>query len=467
VLAVAWVCAPACVMDEVGHDGSCPTRELPSDFDGEDIELLRGYTRVGGDLVVPGDTEDLSALRCLEEVDGSLVIVSVDGLGSLAGLEGLRSVGSLRLSHMDSLENTDGLAGLREIRDGMELWGLPRLRTITAPANLEQFEGSIVVHELPALEEWDAPIGPTELVGYFEMVEVAPGASIGAFSEIERASDIYVAAYPSDVPGDGVRFDALEFAGKLALHGVPTGVLGSLREVGELRITEYLGADLEGLAGLQRADMLLISESPNLQSLAGLEQLRSLHGLDVLGNDGLVSLAGLEGLREFTESRQVVPDDMAPGGGGFVLAGCPLLSDTTALAGIETDTLGGFTLESLPSLTSVPSIPALRRLGGLAVIDTAVEDLDALSGVTTLERLFGGADSGNFSVELTENPALHDISGLTASLTSTAPWGDLRVNDNPMLPTCAVEALATALDGAGRMDGAYDVSGTDDAAVCE
>jgi hypothetical protein len=457
-------------MDEVGHDGSCPTRELPSDFDGEDIELLRGYTHVGGDLIVPGDTEDLSALGCLEIVDGSLEIHG-DEPRSLAGLEALRIVGNLRISGMDALETTDGLSGLREIRGSMELWGLPSLRTISAPAHLDRLDGAIIVHELPALEHWDAPIGPTEIGEFFEMIEVAPDASIAAFSEVERAADVHVGDWPSDSPG-GVRFDALQFAEEISLSGAPTGVvdgLGSLRDVGTLRISDYLGDDLAGLAALERADLLVIGASPNLESLAGLEQLRSLHSLELLGNDALVSLAGLEGLRAIPESPQVVvPEQTASLGGGIRLAGCPMLTDTTALAGIETDALGGLSLESLPSLTAVPSMPALRRLGALSLVATGIEDLDALAAVTTLQRRYVGDESGgNFYVELADNPALHDISGLTASLMSTAPWGDLRVHDNPMLPTCAVEALATALDGAGRMDGTHDVAGNDDTAVCE
>ena len=463
---------PACALDRLDQDGSCPTKELPNSFDGEDLELLRGYTRIGGDLPIPSDTEDLSPLGCLEVVDGAL---SIGGnVRSLDGLEGLREVGALRFGD-SQLTELRGLPRLRTIHGDLELWGLSKLRVIEAPADLESVHGVTAI-DLLALERWDAPIGPTEIPGSVWLADIAPTAVIDAFAEVESIGEgIAVGAdyMPSPPAGARVHLPALRTTSGISLFEVEPEVvasLTSLTDVEGLTIQRYVGEDLTGLSALQHAVRLNITGAPALRSLHGLEGLRSVTSIRIVDAPLLTSLDGLA-LQAMPDYVSEEDDGVYSSSPGLVLEDCPALVDVSALATVTTDHLDGLGLFDLPALVAVPSWPALRRLGRVDISNTGITDLDGFAGVETLKFSLptnGGFEIyENFELTLTDNPALSDISGLTASATSAGSWTDLTVTSNPMLPTCRVEELRTALGEIGRTDGTFDVSDNDDATSCE
>ncbi|HWB78274.1 MAG TPA: hypothetical protein VG755_25085 [Nannocystaceae bacterium] len=466
---------PACTLDSLDSAGSCPTKELPNAFDGNELELLRGYTRIGGDLPIPYDALDLSPLACLEVVDGELTVENGSSLTSFDGLEGLRKVGSLYLSDLPQLASTRGLSGVREIEGGVEMWNLPKLREIEAPTELDVLGGSITAIGLSGLEHWDAPIGPTEITGSIQLADIAPTAVIDAFAEVERVTEwISVGAdyMPSPPAGARVHLPALREVGAITLFEVQPEVVASLSalvEIDHLHIARYGGSDLTGLSGVQGMVSLQISQAPSLRSLAGLDGLRSLTGLTLIDAPMLTSLDGLalQTLPDYLDDE----DDVYSSPPGIYIAQCPALADVSALASITSDHLDGLGLSDLPALTEVPSWPALRRLGRVELSNTGITDLDGFAGVETLK--FSLLTDGvfeiyeNFELTLTDNPVLADISGLTASATSAGSWTDIVVARNPMLPSCSVEALRTALGAIGRTDGTYDVSDNDDTTVCE
>lgn len=461
----------ACDADALDHDGRCPTRELPTSFDGEDLGLLRGYTRVGGNLPVPAGTTDLTALRCLEVVDGSLSISSPD-IETLEGLENLREVGGLDLNDLPRLQSTAALAALREIRGGLSLRDLPSLRTIDAPADLTRLD-LVHVDDLTGLERWEPELGVTEL-DTIELFHLPAGAQVSAFAGVVRAQRLHVeGADPADPAHSAVvRLDALASADVLILApAAPESVasLGSLAEVGGLSLRCVASGDLAGLSALHTVGGLEINDSPGVVSLAGLSQLASLTSLRLRDNP---NLRDLEGLRAWRTMPNAVPEaedlDFDP---AILLEANPLLADVSGIEGIEAAPEAAIRLTDLPALTVVPSWPTLARIGDLTLERTGVRDLDALAGVTELNAIYVSdegeeLDTQSFAITIVGNPDLADLSGLD-SVTTAGEWGEILIQDNPQLSSCTVDGLLEALALAGRTYGDLEVDGNGDGTPCE
>lgn len=461
-----------CALDLQDHPGQCVTKELPTGFDGEDLALLRGYTRVGGDLVVPSDAEDLSALGCLEQVDGSLEIDGVVALDSLAGLENLRSAGELRLHGLPELESTAAVAGLRELTgEGLSLRELPKLREIEAPAGLERFEGRVDVLAWPTLERWEPSLGVAE-ISTIDLYGLPPTAEVTAFADLERCAALTILSEPVGDAAAGARvsLDALVSAEVLDLEGIAPDTLASLQQltaVDFLELVGFGGEDLTGLSSLQAIGSLQVRSSPSLRSLHGLEALASVGELALFDNAALVDITALGQVRAMPPWRDLGGTLSMPRIG---IGGSPQLADLSPLAGITEDTLGAIELLDLPAVTALPTLAGLRTLGVLGLVRTGVVDVDALADVDALRLYyFDTTDTkspgSSFSITLVENPALTDISGL-ASVVDVGDRGDLEIVDNAQLATCAVEAMVTTLDAAGRDDGTVEIAGNDDAAGC-
>lgn len=461
------LCTPlgGCTTDAVDHDGRCAPKVLAGTFTGLDLELLQGYTRVGGDLQIPEGTTTLAALGCLEHVDGGLTIAGLPALADLTGLENLQHVGGLGLSDLPALDDTSALSGLRDIDGGMSLWGLPALRELAAPANLTTLTDVELVR-LSALERWEAPIGVDELDRVM-IAEVEPSASITALAGVTHIGQLNLdlGPQPNPLPGSPhLHLDGLRTADALALHGVPVDViasLGALESVGGMTLSSPSATDLAGLASLRTATSLRITGSPALTSLHGLEALEEASSIELTSLAALADLDGLAGLRRVvgqTPAHDGVAGDLP----SIQLERCPALHDVSGLDGLESDYLFELSLRELPSLTTLPSWPALRRIGYLDLDRTGVTDLDALLGVTRMDASYFAAgdpaphDSDNFSITLTNNPALADLEGL-AGVVEVGAWGDLYIHDNAALPSCSVDALVEQLGAAGRTDGTYEV----------
>jgi hypothetical protein len=438
-----------CALDLQDHPGQCVTKELPTGFDGEDLELLRGYTRVGGDLVVPRDAEDLSALGCLEQVDGTLEISGVVALDSLAGLENLRSAGQLRLDELPQLESTAAVAGLRELTG----------------------EGLVDVLAWPTLERWESSLGVAE-ISTIDLYGLPPTAEVTAFVELERCAALTILseAVGDSAAGARVSLDGLVSAEILDLEGIAPDTLASLQQLtaGDfLEVVGFGGEDLTGLSSLQAIGSLQVRSSPSLRSLHGLEALASVGELELVDNVALVDITALGQVRAMPPWRDLGGTLSMP---RIHIGGSPQLADLSPLAGITEDTLGTIALTDLPAVTALPTLAGLRTLGALGLVRTGVVDLDALADVDALRLYyFDTTDTkspgSSFSITLVENPALTDLSGL-ASVVDVGDRGDLEVVDNAQLATCAVEAMVTTLDAAGRDDGTVDIAGNDDAAGC-
>jgi hypothetical protein len=473
LLLIACTAAPGCAIDDIEHGGGCPERVFPSDYDGSDLEVLRGYTRVAGDLVVPEETEDLSALRCLQRVDRVLSISDAPKLVSLDGLEDLERVGTLSLADLPALTSTSGLSGLRTIDEGLGFQGLASLARVEGLSDLEELGGGVSLVGLHALETWDEPLEIPSLSS-LHLLGIADGASIRAFSEVTEIREGVVLTTPMDATvGLRLHLDALTSAPTLDFDAVAAetiGSLGALSEVGQLELTRYYGENLDGLDSLRRIGRLHIESSPNLRSVDGLEGVEELTSLELASNPRLENLDGLSGVQDmpFIGSASVDEPRWAP---SISILDCETLADISGLGDTPVTYLADVRLVGVPSLSSLGEWPALEGLGSFELSGSAVRDLDALSNLETLDHFLHDElgqprATDTFRLVLYGNPELTDLDGLdparAGALTSVGHWGTIVVQDNPALPTCAVEALGESFAALGQVDGTFEVSGNAD-----
>jgi hypothetical protein len=86
-----------------------------------ELELLRDYTYIAGNLTIGGERNDdiwnLFALSNLLCVDGDIIIENNDRLGSIWGLSSLKRIeGDIRIVHNESLQTRDAIEFIDFIR---------------------------------------------------------------------------------------------------------------------------------------------------------------------------------------------------------------------------------------------------------------------------------------------------------------------------------------------------------------
>jgi hypothetical protein len=125
--------------------------------------------------------------------------------------------------------------------------------------------------------------------------------------------------------------------------------------------------------------------------------------------------------------------------------------DIASLAGVgrvtEGLTIGSATLTSLTGLECLTTVE-----GTLFITGTQITDVDALAALRSV---------GNLVVQ--GNAALTDVSGIAGLQGASF----VQIDQNPALPTCAVEALQAQLVKNGIAAEAFFIVGNDDAATCD
>lgn len=164
-----------------------------------DIEGLRGYTELTGDLTIAaGDLPNLNALSSLTVIGGDLRVAGNDALTNLSGLENLESVGGrLSLEYNASLLSLNGLGSLVSVGDGvyvqsndglLNVEGLDSLATVgqgvyissnNSLRSLQGFESLVAigsalnVGDNPTLESLDG-LQSVESIGAYIWVSTNP-----------------------------------------------------------------------------------------------------------------------------------------------------------------------------------------------------------------------------------------------------------------------------------------------------
>ena len=90
--------------------------------DQTDVDMLKGYTAISGDLVVRNDAlTNLVGLENLKTIGGSLIIHE-QSLANLQGLENLTSVGAITISYNSELTSL-GMDALARVNGAMRIFG--------------------------------------------------------------------------------------------------------------------------------------------------------------------------------------------------------------------------------------------------------------------------------------------------------------------------------------------------------
>ncbi|WP_434421550.1 hypothetical protein [Nannocystis pusilla] len=305
-------------------------------------------------------------------------------------------------------------------------------------ARVEAIEGSLIVHDNPALAELPAWPALVSIGGSLSISHNAALTAVRGFPVLEDLSGgLYVAENPALVElqlSEGVT--AVESAfitlnpSLLELQG-----LLKLTEVaGDLRVTHNAGLLALELPALREVGGdLLVTDNPSLRS-AELPALRAVETLSIVANASLASLAGFSALRAvrgaliedndaLEEIRWTAPETawlmitdnarleqidgaasaLAPDGRLHITLN-PALRAMTGFDAVES--LAGLTLEENEALPELSAFSALARVGDLAVVRNAA---------------FTGPEAWL--------PALAEVSG------------DLSLYGNPSLPPATVDSL--------------------------
>jgi len=415
----------------------------------EDLLVLEGVTRLEGSLTIGSQSEgttieSLAGLSCLTEVTGDISIKGATRLKNLDGLDHLRTLKGLSIGNRCPGEGA-----------GYECGIVNALTDITFPA-LETAlwigvvdNPSLIEVSFPALTSAESIyFGPSpmleavELASLVEVPELTfyglPALSTVTAPELVRAPDVH-----------------LEDTGIAEIDFLAGGELGGVYLMGNLRLSS-----VAPLAGTTHLKSLVITDSEVLTDLEGLEGLERVEGgLRLYRNR---ALASLDALRRLTHVGVLHFEEM------------DLLTDLSGLEALESvDGLGIYYCDSLTSLDGLHPAFTARGIGldgnpQLAEL-SALSHLRALpdflilsrnSAMTSLSGLEGVESVGTLAI--TYNEALTSVSALD-SLVSVE--GDLKIMDNPNLPTCEAEGLVARLDSSSPPSGVF-VSSNDDDGTC-
>jgi len=296
----------------------------------EDLEALRGYGRIEGDLEITGNVVDLSPLSCLTTVNGNLTLRAL-AIASVEGLSGLRSVGALDIEQCSALSSLAGLEALQHV-DSLSLFDNPTLSDLEALANVA-LQGDISIVNNPEIATLTGLRSTSALRSAW--VGGASLENLHGLEQLARVDDLVLEVMP------GLR----------DLTG-----LDGVRSIASLRLLDNPNLEsLEGLGPIQALDELYLSVDPKLANIDALSKLSSLGEL-YLSNVGLVDLSPLNGVSQLT---------------ALDINECSVLSSLLGLDRVAMIS-GGLSIRQNPALASLHGLEALESASRLTITENQV-----------------------------------------------------------------------------------------------
>ncbi|KXZ44859.1 hypothetical protein GPECTOR_61g812 [Gonium pectorale] len=422
---------------------------------------------------------DLRGLGGIDSLTGDLIISDNARLANLMGLDSLRSVGrdlvllsNLALTSVRGLQNLASIGGQLLAKGNGELRDLLALTSLTSLGALREVNNGDAKLELPVRARVG---GAGAVAGSGTAAAGAPAAATPANGAAVTTAAVG-GAEGSEDGGKGDSSVVLVYSGTppslaevgdwLKEHNPPLPLMGirdyNVRLVnmyddeakklttisGSLVIwaTKDLGTGLWPLSGLTSvAGQLVVvgssARDSELESLKGLENLKTVGGLNLLSLQRLRDLSGLSGLTlvrgdiniiycaSLESTRGLGP--LASVYSDVYLANNPSLRD---LDGFKTIRRIGWDLHlrELPELQSLAGLGALREVSGEVLIKHC-HNLSSTAGLSAL------ASVGK-SIALLWNDALSDLSGF--GRIGYVP-SDLHISGNPSLTSLAPLANLT------------------------
>ncbi|KAF5829945.1 hypothetical protein DUNSADRAFT_15282 [Dunaliella salina] len=397
---------------------------------------LPSYQRVRGLSVYDLDAlQDLKGLDNLKMVTGDLIISENMMLRSLKGLEQLQRVGGdLIMNSNMNLKTVDGLQGLTSIGGQFLLKGNGQLRTLDAMTSLQsigQFATLINNGNHNMLLPRGVAVGPEgEAEVAADLASEGPGGYDGAvliihgdagppsIADVSGTAFTYMPPLPNfDVTPRNVRFAPSGKAVSTNEGGVLRGHVviwddGTLQSLSSTlyHVTEVTGT-LAYLGGVAISSDL---DQAGLKDFWGLDSLKSVGALGIVGGS---QLKNLEGMLYLTEIK-----------GSLTVAFCPRIKSLKGL-GPEVATVAATSvLANFMSARTMGRRLAQTKSGGLQKIGSEVWIVSnpELKDLTGLE----GVEEVNWRMTISNNMKLESLAAL-ASLRRVG--GGLVVLDNPSL----------------------------------
>lgn len=360
-----------------------------------DLEALRGVSVLKGSATIGGGVDDLSALACLTQIQGSLLVKRNTALSNLAGLRSLRqvtgdvSIGNTVLRSLDGLEQLTWVGGSLEI-------GISEFQLVGA-FPLLRYEPNPTLVDISALRS---------LHRVDEKLRVVANQSLGSLHGLEQLTQVPSIELRDDASLSSIAALAgvvkadidIEWCTALEdLHGLENLSSGALVLLRNESLTK-----LDALAGLKHCSALNIAGSPlitNIDALGGLESCGSLSIWDT-------QITNVEAFSKLTSSKSVSFKNNAE-------------------------------LVNLDGLRNLAWIEANLELVG----NGSLRSLKALQGITALRPRFGASGP---ALEIQNNGALESLEGLE-NLSSVD--GDVRILENAALPDLDGLLRMTAING--------------------
>ncbi len=359
-----------------------------------DLNGLSSLTRVSGDVMLHRNETlmDITGLGSLVELGGRFSIrfqprlrnldglenierataVVIEGnsiLTSIEGLRGLHEVGGLYIDSNPVLASFDGLDALVSVTDQLWLFNNPMVATLAPLGNLTS-AGSLKLDYMTTLDNLEG----------LENAEIQGDVSIHNNEWLTTTRGLNLA---SDGPGpfelgvgENPRLTSLE------------GFSGVSSTVGYVQVTTNDAlTSLHGLEGIVSAANVEISWNGELQTLEGLDGLTTVSDfVTIQGNDSLASLEGLGSLREAS----------------LGLFGNPLLASADGLENLRTvhvlNVAENPTLLELRALAGVEAVTSDFVISGNVLLPTCeavwLRDSVGTANIGGITEIVGNNDAG-------------------------------------------------------------------------
>ncbi|HET9958223.1 MAG TPA: hypothetical protein VFQ61_27200 [Polyangiaceae bacterium] len=357
------------------------------DGDGE-LEALRGFTEMIGNLTVTGDVTNLGPLESLTRVHGRLQINESRVL-NLRGLAALEQVdGDLVVDGNLSLLNLQGLASLAVVTGRFRVSQNWSLESLAGVESLQQV-GNLYVESNNGVDT--TALGNLTRVDGDISLEGANMRGLRGMTRVNGSLSVSVAGV-SDLEG-----------------------LESLLEVGgSLYISGSSLLNLKGLSRLKRVGGTLWVAAKHIQSLEGAESLTAIGGnLEIPSlSPEIMTVRGLDGLQTIGGSLQLYS----------------AIRDLSGFGSLES--IGADAVLDGNALVNLHGLERLTNVGGSFVIQNAGL-LQSTAGAGALREI--GRD-----LRIYNNGSIRDLRGFFG-LERVA--GSLIINFNPSLPACEAEWL--------------------------
>lgn len=261
-----------------------------------DVEALRGVHTIKASLYVTGSVTDLSPLACLSHIEGDLGVYETEALRDFTGLEQLQTIeGSLYLGGFCNRPHVSSCHGNVALSQISALTNLQAVSSIHIQPKCDGEGGGCVAGS------------PIEEIRFDALTQLDELVVRGLPSLVEVRLDALESAMAIDLSGDkleSLHFAKLRDVARLSLVGVPKlESLSSFSRVSQIKYLSLGSTTLTDLAGLEvtRLDALRLTSNDELMTLAGLENLQEVGTLSVFGNERLESLEGLNSVKTIDE----------------------------------------------------------------------------------------------------------------------------------------------------------------------